>query len=623
MKQFVPMSQGWLFSRYVPEDITQMPEDCSQVNLPHLWSAKAYKGKCIYRKDINIPEDRNGIRLFLEFKGVSNECLVYINNKCVGMHKGGFTAFRVEITNAVTFGQKNKIVIIVDNSDYSTMCRLIPSAEIFGGIWGDINLIVACGTHFSLDDGGSDGIYVNTSLNDGVGKVSVFAGVSNPVNYDVVSITLYDAAGGKIDTAAVPPKNANVVFEIDNPVLWKPQQGRTYMYRLNAKLIRDGVVLDEQNVNFAFRKISAEADGIYINGRKINIKGVTRLQSKIFTEKQSVKDINNILSLGANAVRMMNCYQTERFFKMCDKKGIMLWCELPFDLDSVNEESAKNLEEQYLEFAKQYYNHPSVCFIGIDGGSTPEGKALEANIYKKLSSFDPNRLYVSPDIINNTDNDLPLPKGADICSCKVVDSNDCFNNFTAVIDAFHIANPDMPLFVSEIGTDGDSNLHSSEPVYGDSTEEYQAVFHENLDNVLTRRDFISAYFVNTLYDRADNLNGLITSDGKIKKDAFWFYKSIWSNEKFVKITGERYSKRTDKKISVKVYTNCKTVSLVLNDKPVKQIPQIIGKNIFIFDDIKLVKGVNSIEARSDGDVRDRIEITRCKPTDLTYSRQED
>lgn len=611
MKQIFPLNQGWLFSRNVPEDITTPLEDFIQINLPYVWQTKAYKGKCIYRKELPVPAELNAIRLFLEFKGVANNCSVYINSKCVGLHKGGSTAFRIEITNAVDFGKNNTISVIADNSDYSAECRMMPYAENFGGVWGDVNLIIAGITHFALDDNGSGGVYINTLVSNGIGRVAVFARISNPVNYDIVSFTVYDASGAQIEAASAPPKEAKVVINIDNPVLWRPNPDSAYLYKLKVKLLRDGVILDEREIDFAFRKITAVADGIYINDRKIKVNGVTRLQDKLLSEKELKSDINNILSLGANCVRMLNLCQSENFMNFCDKKGIMIWCELPLDLDSVNEESEKNLEEQYFELVSQYYNHPSVCFVSVNGGDSPEGRRAENRLYKLLSKFDSNRLFVGSCLSDNITH-------ANIYSVKISDSADGLNEFSAEADSFHISIQDMPILVSEYGTEGQTQFHSSVPEYGDKTEEYQALYFENAFETIARRDYIQGKFVNTLYDSDGNSCGLILNDKVTKKDSFWFLKSQWSKEAFVKIASERYKNRTDKKSDIKIYSSCRAVSLTVNGKPVKQEPRNTTVGVFVFDGVKLAKGSNIITAVTDEGCSDEIEIFRCKNPDPSY-----
>ena len=61
-----------------------------------------------------------------------------------------------------------------------------------------------------------------------------------------------------------------------------------------------------------------------------------------------------------------------------------------------------------------------------------------------------------------------------------------------------------------------------------------------------------------------NHKGLVTFDRKTKKDSFYLYKSYWNPEPMVHICSKRYVDRTEKTISVKVYSNQPEVKLYCN-----------------------------------------------------------
>lgn len=617
MRQVFNLNQGWIFSRDVPEDMAAPLENYLEINLPYTWStrnAQGFKGKCIYRKELPVPAELRAIRLFLEFKGVSNVCLVYVNDTCVGIHKGGFTAFCMEITKAVVFGKTNIISIVADNSDYSAMCHLLPDAEFFGGVWGDVNLIIAGVTHFALDDHGSDGVYINTKVDGSVGRVAIHAVISNPVNYDIVSFTVYDAAGERINAAAAPPKDANVKFEIENPSLWKPGMDNAYLYKLRVKLLRDGEILDERDLTFGFRRLEASPEkGLLVNGKKTPIKGVIWGQDADAPKQELKKDLDTIRAMGANAIRLLNYYQTESFFELCDRYGMMLWCELPLNLDSVNEDSKENLMEQYTELIKQVYNHPSVCFIAADGGATAEGRRAEEEVHKLIQSFNCNVLSVSPDFIHYADKKATI---ADVCGIKFSASDLQSGDFAALPDAFHVNEKIHGILISEYGTAGDIRYHSASPQNGDFSEEYQALYHETAADLLLRRDFIAGGFIAELYDAAEFKGGLICADYETKKDAYWFYKSQWSDDKFVKIASSRFKNRTEKRISIKVYSNCRTVNLTVNGK--LQKGGVLVGGVFLFEEVRLNRGNNEILAQTEEGCSDKILLHKKKNEDPSY-----
>ena len=155
---------------------------------------------------------------------------------------------------------------------------------------------------------------------------------------------------------------------------------------------------------------------------------------------------------------------------------------------------------------------------------------------------------------------------------------------------FHLVYPSRCLGYSEYGCEGMPNLHSAHPRRGDHTEEYQAIYHEYLLKCFERNPYMWATHVWNMFDFAAdtrdqggepgmNHKGLITFDRKTKKDSFYLYKAYWSKEPFVHICSKGFRDRTEKKITVKVYSNQNEVTLYLNGEK-KETKY--GKNVFTF-----------------------------------------
>ncbi len=103
------------------------------VTLPHTWNAidgqdggnDYYRGTCCYTTvlpDIVLPE--NG-RAVLQFDAVAMTAEVYLNEQKLAEHKGGYSAFCVDITDALRNGS-NLLRVNVDNSDNDTVYRRRP-----------------------------------------------------------------------------------------------------------------------------------------------------------------------------------------------------------------------------------------------------------------------------------------------------------------------------------------------------------------------------------------------------------------------------------------------------------------------------------------------------------------
>jgi beta-galactosidase len=191
------------------------------------------------------------------------------------------------------------------------------------------------------------------------------------------------------------------------------------------------------------------------------------------------------------------------------------------------------------------------------------------------------------------------------------------------INFFHWRYPNRALGFSEYGCEGMPNLHSDKPRRGDHTEEYQAKYHEFMLECFERHPYMWANHVWNMFDFAAdardqggepgmNHKGLVTFDRKIKKDSFYLYKAYWSDEAFVHIASKRYEKRTGKKTKVKVYSNCKEITLYCNGK--KVATQKANK---VFEFTLPLEEKMEIEARS-GDLKDTAVIYKVNKPEASY-----
>ena len=158
-------------------------------------------------------------------------------------------------------------------------------------------------------------------------------------------------------------------------------------------------------------------------------------------------------------------------------------------------------------------------------------------------------------------------------------------------DSFHKKYPNQPIGCSEYGCEA-LNWHTSNPVQGDYTEEYQAYYHEELIKQFFSRKYLWATHVWNMFDfgadarneggeNGQNHKGLVTFDRKYKKDSFYAYKAWLSDEPFVHICGKRYQDRVEEVTRITVYSNLPTVELFANGKSVGK--QSCPEHFFYFD----------------------------------------
>jgi beta-galactosidase len=170
------INDGW---RFLPGGVEfaerQLISDAGweSVTLPHTWNASdpfddvpSYRrGVGWYRRTLKLDDSLRGKRLFLYFEGVNQKADVFVNGAFAGGHRGGYTAFAVEVTRLVNFdsvGSENLIAVQVDNSHDPQVPPLSVGFALYGGIYRDVWLVATDPVHVKVTDHASPGVYVST-----------------------------------------------------------------------------------------------------------------------------------------------------------------------------------------------------------------------------------------------------------------------------------------------------------------------------------------------------------------------------------------------------------------------------------------------------------------------------
>ena len=167
MRTIVNFNYKWAFTKQCTEVPAALPMDWNWVNLPHCWNAidgqdggnDYYRGTCYYAKSfdkIDLPQTEE---YYLEFQGANASADVYLNGKHLAHHDGGYSTWRVNITEAM-LARDNLLVVTVDNSVNEVVYPQTADFTFYGGIYRDVNLICVGKSHFDLDYYGGPGLAV-------------------------------------------------------------------------------------------------------------------------------------------------------------------------------------------------------------------------------------------------------------------------------------------------------------------------------------------------------------------------------------------------------------------------------------------------------------------------------
>lgn len=653
------INRGWSFTP--GWEVRRDVGSSELVNIPHTWNLDAlsgkidyYRGLGNYLRELTIPKEWQGQKVYLRFKGVNHTAEVYVNARRLGAHSGGYTAFGYDITAYLNYGGFNTLWVRVSNAQELGVMPLVGDFNIYGGIYRDVELIVTPPIHLSHTAHATTGVYITpTYVTTDRATVNVNAHVAGIAGrFSDIHFTLRDADGVVVDSTnrrvKIDIKGSTEITwstTIQSPRLWNgtedPHQYSldVVAYSVDSPTVKVPVVQrDSIREHFGLRYYEInDQNQFLLNGQPYRIKGVCRYQDvamlggAVYPEHHR-RDIDLMVEMGVNAVRLSHYPQDPYFIELCDRAGIIVWSEIPFvgpsgfrdtgfnDSDAFKE----NGEQQLVEMIRQLYNHPSILFWGLFNELTQRGEdPLQYVKYLNSVAQDEDGFRLTT-AASNQDGDLNFVS-------DVIGFNQLLgwsNGAPADVEAWGAAVrrdwPKLKVSLSQYGAGASVYQHQDSlvrPVVGSywHPEGWQAYLHEQYWRVIKTKDYFWGSFVWSMFDfgsafrregtRAGiNDSGLVTFDRSIRKDAFYYYKANWNSEdKMVYITDRRYDVRSKSVQSFKVYSSCSDVQLVINDEP-QGVVSNDGFGVFEWKDCVLRPGLNVIEALSSEGLTDRVEV---------------
>ena len=591
MRQIYNFNTKWGFSKEALEAPTTMPERWNWVNIPHTWNNidgqdggnDLYRGIAFYAKELEKMDLPKADRYFLEIQGANSSAILYINGKKLANHDGGYSTWRVDITDALE--DKNLFVFEVDNSQNDRVYPQNADFTFYGGIYRDLNIIAVSKSHFDLEYYGTPGIKVTPEVVGKDAKVEVEVFVKNEKETQKLVYTLKDAEGNVVAEKETPASETVASFEIENVHLWHGKKD-PYLYTAEVCLKDEEEVLDNVSARFGCRTFEIHPEnGFILNGEEYPLRGVSRHQDRwgignALLKEHHDEDMDLICELGATTIRLAHYQHDQYFYDLCDERGMVVWAEIPY-ISTHMPNGRENTISQMKELVVQNYNHPSIIVWGLSNEITMHGDSDE--------DLRENHVILN-DLVHEMDK-TRLTTMACVSMCSMDDpyvqipDTVSYNHYFGWyggdtsqngpwFDEFHAKYPNIPIGCSEYGCEA-LNWHTSDPQQGDYTEEYQAYYHEELIKQLYTRKYMWATHVWNMFDfgadsrneggeNGQNHKGLITFDRKYKKDSFYAYKAWLSDEPFVHICGKRYVDRVEETTKVTVYSNQPEVELFAN-----------------------------------------------------------
>lgn len=412
------LNDDWLFTEQFEDSLVapEYPENTLQpVRLPHTcketpfhyFDESLYQMVSGYRRHLLIPKDWQGKRILLTFEGAAHDSTVFCNGKKVGEHHCGYTAFTVDLTDNVLYGQDNLLCVRLDSRENLNVPPFgyVIDYMTYGGIYRDVRLEVK--EKISLSD-----IFVHTAIDFRSSPVTaqITSEITLTESDDNVTIRQYympksTAAAQEswrllceqtVSTDVSCDKEFSLTATITAPLLWDTEEANLYILKTQL-LYQDNTILDETETTFGIREAVFKKDGFYLNGRKLRIRGLNRHQSFPYVGYAMPKSMQRLdadllkKELGLNAVRTSHYPQSHYFLERCDELGLLVFTEFPgwqhIGDDAWKAQAVENAEDMI----RQYRNHPSIILWGIRINESPDDDAFYEKTNAVAHKLDPSR----------------------------------------------------------------------------------------------------------------------------------------------------------------------------------------------------------------------------------------
>ncbi len=397
MRNIININKGWEFSKPEQEKVL--------VNIPHTWNAEDgmdggadyFRGTCHYTKTIKRSELPEADCYYLEINGAASSADVYVNGKAMAHHDGGYSTWRVDLTEELS--DEILLDVAVDNEENDKVYPQVADFTFYGGIYRDVNIIAVSKSHFDLDYFGGKGLTITPVLKGENAKVEVQTYITNKAEGQELHVVLKNAEG--VEVAEGTTANDALELEIKNVHRWHGRKD-PYLYTCEVELLEEGKVIDSVSSRFGCRTFEIDSEnGFILNGEEYPLRGVSRHQDRIgfgnaLLKEHHDEDMDLICEVGATTIRLAHYQHDQYFYDLCDEKGMVVWAEIPY-ISSHMATGRENTISQMKELVVQNYNHPSIVVWGLSNeisiGGSDEDLLENHNILNDMChEMDPTRL---------------------------------------------------------------------------------------------------------------------------------------------------------------------------------------------------------------------------------------
>lgn len=376
-----------------------------QAPVPGCWNLydaryDMFEGVAWFVKEFDLAELPEDAIARLDFGGVNYIADVYLNGTHLGCHEGGYTAFTIDASQAICSGT-NRLAVRVDNRNLKIRLPAVLGWYNYGGIHRDVTLTVTSGAQITA-------LRVR-SMPEGDGALGTVEIESTQSARTLnTAVRLFDSEGACVwEGQAEGSGQWSLPFILKKASKWSSESPTLYSCRVE---LRDGNVdLHSRTCTFGIRGLDVDGQRILHNGKPLHLRGMCYLYDHPATGVTCnpdviARDLDDIAQLGVNCLRS-HFPLPEHVLDECDRRGIMLWLEVPIYCiapsaescgSTFSENSVQALALQMLrEMVEQAINHPSVILWSVGNECNtehPEALAFFRACVDQVRDLDDTRL---------------------------------------------------------------------------------------------------------------------------------------------------------------------------------------------------------------------------------------
>lgn len=417
MSERIYLNNDWKFSEQFDMEMTKpnyaddgmqkvrLPHTCKELPF-HYFDEQIYQMVCGYRKVLFIAEEWRGKVITLTLEGAAHESEVFLNGEKIGEHHCGYTAFSMDISEYVKFGEDNVLAVRLNTGEDSNIPPFgyVVDYMTYGGIYRDVYLEVKNPSH--LED-----VFLWSKVSLKQPRARLHSQVKLAGKKASHSLRQYIRKKGEEEyrllgeqkvikaetegSAKEAQKEEHLCFTADGVELWDIDN--PVLYEIKTQLLSGEEVEDEKVITFGFRRAVFLRRGFYLNGKKVRIRGLNRHQSYPYVGYAMPKSMQRMdadilkKELGLNAVRTSHYPQSHDFLDRCDELGLLVFTEIP-GWQHIGDEAWKAQAIRNAEdMVKQYRNHTSIILWGVRINESKDDDAFYRRTNEAAHRLDPTR----------------------------------------------------------------------------------------------------------------------------------------------------------------------------------------------------------------------------------------